>query len=60
MEKLITYLKNSKAEFAHISWPTRAQTIAYTAIVVVIAIFVAGFIYVFDIIFSGAVDKIIS
>lgn len=48
MDKLITYLKNSKAELVHVSWPTRKQTIAHTAIVVVIALLVAAYIAVLD------------
>jgi preprotein translocase subunit SecE len=52
MQRLINYLKDSRAEFVHISWPTRRQTIAYTSIVVVIALVVAVYVGILDYGFS--------
>ncbi|HET8574699.1 MAG TPA: preprotein translocase subunit SecE [Candidatus Paceibacterota bacterium] len=55
MDKLINYLKDSRAELTHVSWPTRRQTIAHTAIVVAATLFVAGFIAIFDYGFAEAI-----
>lgn len=52
MNRLINYLKATKAEVAHVSWPTRQQALVYTALVVaisaIIALFAAGFDYLFS------------
>ncbi len=36
--KLINYLKDTRSEMRHVSWPTRKQTIQFTMLVVVISI----------------------
>lgn len=57
MNKIINYFKNSKAEIAHVSWPTRRQAVAHTAIVVAAALTVAAYVAVLDYIFSGFVEN---
>ncbi len=49
---LIEYLKETKAELKHVSWPTRKQAIALTVVVIAISIFTALFLGLFDTIFS--------
>lgn len=48
----IEYLKETKAELKHVSWPTRKQAIAFTVVVIAISIFTALFLGLFDTIFS--------
>ena len=55
----IDYLRETKGELKHVSWPTRRQTIVYTAIVVLISIIVAYFLGVFDFIFKIGLEKLI-
>jgi len=38
---LISYIKETKGELKHVSWPTRAQTINYTVIVIGISLIIA-------------------
>ena len=49
-EKITTFLKESKIELKKVTWPTREETIRYTATVIVIsgvvAIFLGGVDYV--------------
>jgi preprotein translocase subunit SecE len=52
MSKLGEYLKETKAELKHVSWPTRDQAILFTVIVVVFSIVVAAFLGAFDFIFT--------
>lgn len=59
MEKLVNYLKNSKAELAHVSWPTRRQVVAHTAIVISAALFVAAYVAILDYGFSEFIQKFI-
>jgi len=50
--KLINYIKASKAELSFVNWPTKKQTINYTIVVIGISLFVAAFLGFFDKVFS--------
>ena len=50
--KINEYIKETKAEMTHVTWPTRKQAIAYAILVVVVSVGVAAFLGVFDYIFS--------
>ncbi len=52
MSKLTEYLKETKGELKHVSWPTKNQAILFTIIVVVFSIIVAAFLGAFDYIFA--------
>lgn len=41
---LFTYFKEVRAELKEVSWPTRAQTISFTIIVIVLSAFFALFL----------------
>ena len=51
MSKLTEYLKETKAELKHVSWPTKDQAILFTVIVVVFSIVVAAALGAFDYLF---------
>lgn len=53
------YLKDTKAEMNHVSWPTRQQAIMYTIVVIIISIVVAAYIGVFDWLFTKGVNSIV-
>ncbi len=44
MNKLINYLKETRSELLEVTWPTKAQTIAYALIVIAISAVVAVFL----------------
>lgn len=46
------YIKETKSEMKHVSWPTRRQAIAYTLIVIGISLAVALYLGLFDYIFA--------
>lgn len=48
MSKLITYLKESRAELMKVAWPSRKQTRDSTIIVIIVSIAVAIFLGVLD------------
>jgi preprotein translocase subunit SecE len=54
-----TYLKETRAEFKHVNWPTRKQTIAYSIAVIIISVVVAYFLGAFDKIFQLGLAKIL-
>lgn len=57
--KLVEYLKETKGELKHVSWPTRKQAVAFTAIVIGLSIFVALFLGLFDFIFAEILSKFV-
>lgn len=60
MKTLFTYLKNVRAEFAHVVWPTRRATIAHTLLLILISAVVALFIAALDYIFTFIVGKLVA
>ncbi len=56
---LINYLKETKEELKHVSWPTQKQIMNFTILVIVISIFVAAFLGFFDTIFTRLLEYII-
>jgi len=48
MSKLGNYLKETKTELKHVSWPTQAQTTTFTVLVILISLFVAFLLGFFD------------
>lgn len=57
--KLIDYIKDTKGEMKHVSWPTRKQAVLYTTMVVVAVIVTAFFLGFFDFIFSFGLEQIL-
>jgi len=53
------YFKEVRAELRHVSWPSRRQTIVYTAVVIGISLAVAVYLGLLDFIFSGIIKQII-
>ncbi|MCA9363751.1 preprotein translocase subunit SecE [Candidatus Kaiserbacteria bacterium] len=56
MAKFINYLKDTKTELKHVSWPSYKQAATYTALVIGISILVALFTGAFDYLFSQGLD----
>lgn len=57
--KIIEYIKETKGELKHVSWPTRNQAMAFTAIVIAVSLVIAFFLGFFDLIFSKILSKVI-
>jgi preprotein translocase SecE subunit len=53
--RIIKYLKETSAELQHVNWPTKKQALVYTALIIVISIFVAAYLGVFDWLFTNFV-----
>ncbi len=52
MSKFTDYLKETRAEFKHVIWPTRTQAITFTVVVLIISAVVAYLLGFFDYIFA--------
>jgi len=57
--KIVEYIKETRSEMKHVSWPTRRQATAFTAIVIAISVFVAMLLGLFDYLFSLGIEKFI-
>ena len=54
---LIEYIKDTKGEMKHVSWPTKSQAIGYTMIVLVLSVALALYLGLFDYIFTNIIDR---
>ena len=52
MDRFIQYIKATKAEMKHVSWPTQWQTVIYASLVISISVAVSVFIFFFDQLFT--------
>jgi len=56
MDRFINYLRDTKAELTHVSWPTQKQAVVYTALVIAVSIVVSLFLGLFDFLFAQALN----
>lgn len=49
---MLDYIRDTKAEFKHVKWPTRRQAIVYSIVVIVFSLTVAITLGAFDFVFS--------
>ncbi len=59
MQALIDYIKAVRAELTHVSWPSRNQAIAYTALVIGISVAVALILGGFDFLFTYGLERLV-
>jgi preprotein translocase subunit SecE len=59
MSRLGNYIRDTKAEMKHVSWPTQTQTVVYSALVILISIIVALFLGAFDYVFTNLLDMVV-
>ena len=52
LERIQKFLRESREEWRHLNWPTRAEAMRLTAIVIGISVGLAVFLGFFDFIFS--------
>lgn len=60
MNKTIQYLKEVKEEMKNVTWPTRSQTMFFTIAVIIVSVFIAYFLGLFDKIFSLGLEQFLS
>jgi preprotein translocase SecE subunit len=51
--RIADYIKETRVELKHVSWPTRRQAIVYTIIVIIIALAVGALLGLFDFAFTS-------
>lgn len=56
---LIDYLRETRGELKHVSWPSREQTIAFTVIVIALSLAVGYFLGFFDSLFKLGLERLL-
>ena len=56
MKRVINYVKDTKGELKHVSWPTRKQALVFTAIVVAISLVVSAYLGALDFVFTKIIE----
>jgi preprotein translocase SecE subunit len=51
---LLQYLKDTRGELHHVAWPTRTQTLIFTALVIGLSVVVSLYLGLFDYLFTSA------
>lgn len=59
MNRFINYIKDTRGELEHVSWPTRKQSIVFTVIVIVISVLTAVYLGFFDYVLSLILQKFV-
>lgn len=59
MTPIINYLKETRRELEHVSWPTQHQTIVYTILVALVSIGTAVYLGAFDFVFTTGLGRIV-
>ena len=57
---ILNYLKETKAELAHVSWPTKRQSMVFTVVVIIVSLVTSFFLGFFDFLFSRILGAIIA
>lgn len=59
MSRLITYIKETRGELKHVTWPTRKQAMVFTIVVITISIVTALYLGAFDYVFTTILKTVI-
>ncbi len=54
------FFQESQQEFSRINWPTLAETVRLTSMVIIMSLGVAAFLGIFDFLFTSLLSKIIA
>ena len=59
MVSLFNFLKEVRLEVRKVNWPTREQTVRNTLLVIAMSAAVAALLSIFDLVFTGALERFI-
>ncbi len=54
------YIKETKAELNHVTWPSQKQAVAFTAVVVVVSVVIAAMLGFFDGVYAWGLEQLIT
>ncbi|HEY4480300.1 MAG TPA: preprotein translocase subunit SecE [Candidatus Paceibacterota bacterium] len=56
---VLSYLRETRAELSHVSWPTKRQATVFSVVVVIVSVLVSLFLGFFDLVFSRILNLFI-
>ncbi|MDD4160612.1 MAG: preprotein translocase subunit SecE [Synergistaceae bacterium] len=59
MEKVLDYIRESKAELKKVTWPTKQQMWYSTLVVIVVTFMVSAYLGLVDLLLTGVFSKIV-
>ena len=59
LERVITFLREARIELKKVTWPTRRQTIRFTAAVIAMSLAVAAFLGGLDVLFTFVLNTFV-
>ncbi|HPX03929.1 MAG TPA: preprotein translocase subunit SecE [Synergistaceae bacterium] len=59
MEKVLDYIRESKAELKKVTWPTKQQLWYSTIVVIVVTFIVSAYLGLVDVLLTGVFSKIV-
>ena len=59
MEKVLDYIRESKAELKKVTWPTKQQLWYSTIVVIVVTFMVSAYLGLVDLLLTGVFSKIV-
>ncbi len=59
MERIKTFLNESRQELKRVNWPRREETTRYTMFVIVLSVGIAAFLGILDYLFIQIIQRII-
>ena len=54
---IIQYLKETRGELHHVAWPTRVQTVVFTAMVILLSVGISLYLGLFDYLITTGLAK---
>lgn len=57
MDRFINYLRDTKSELSHVSWPTQRQIVVYTMLVIAISVITSFYLGFFDFLFAEILSR---
>lgn len=57
---MISFLKQTQAELAHVVWPKQKQVWAWTTLIIIVAIAIAYFLDLWDLVFGIGLEEIVT
>lgn len=60
MNSFFTYLRNVRAELAHVVWPSQRQAVSHVALIILISILTALWIALLDYAFTRLIGTVLS
>jgi preprotein translocase SecE subunit len=54
------YIRDTRGELKHVSWPTRKQAIVFTVLTIILSVVLALYLGFFDFLFSLGLEQIIA